>query len=61
MKHYQCVQCYFSRKKQVRDCDTVTFIPHEYPFPELKLDYFLKQAENDIITLLSVPPSTMEI
>ena len=61
MKHYWCVQCYLPIKKQLRECDTVTFIPHEYPFPEVKLDDFLKRAANDIITLLSAPPSTEAI
>ena len=29
MKHYCYLQCYFQITNQVRDCDTVTFIPHE--------------------------------
>ena len=58
MKHYKCVKCYFPRTNQVRDCDTVTLIPHEYPFLEVKLDNFFKQAENNISTLLSEPPFT---
>ena len=33
MKHYWCVQCYFPGINQVRNCDTVTFVPHKYPFP----------------------------
>ena len=40
MNYYRCVQCYFPRTNQVRDCDTVTFIPHEYPFLEVNLEYF---------------------
>ena len=60
MKHYFCVQCYYPRKKQVSKCDTVTFIPHEYPIPEEKLEA-LKKAANDIITLLSASPSATEI
>ena len=61
MKHYWCVKCYFPQTNQVWDCDTVTLIPHEYPFPEVKLVDFLKQSANDIITLLIAPTSTTEI
>ena len=41
MKNYRCVQCSFTRTKQVRDCDAFNLISHEYPFPELKLEDFL--------------------
>ena len=42
MQHYRCVQCYFPRTKQIRDCDTVTFFPTNVPFPQVKLVDFLK-------------------
>ena len=58
MEHYRCVKCYLPLTNQVHNCDTVTFITYEYPFLEVKLDDFLKQAANDIITHLSAPPST---
>ena len=58
MKHYRCVQCYFLRTKTTRDCDTVTFFPKSVPFPEIKLEDFLRQAAEDIITVLILPPST---
>ena len=58
MHHYRCVQCYFPRTKTPRDCDTVTFFPTHVPFPEIKLDDFLRQAATDIITILTSPPST---
>ena len=61
MKNYLCVKCYFPIANQVRNCDTVTFIPHEYPFPEVNLDGLKKQVTNDIITLLSAPPSATKI
>ena len=58
MQHYRCVECYFPRTKQVRTCDTVTFFPTNVPFPQVKLADFLKQAAEDIITILITPPST---
>jgi len=57
MHHYRCVQCYFPRPRDVRDCDTVEFFPHSIPFPEVKLKDHLKQAATDIVTLLTQPPS----
>ena len=58
MKHYRCVQCYFPRTKTTRDCDTVTFFPKNVLFPEIKLEDFLRQAAEDIVTILTLPPST---
>ena len=58
MKHYRCVTCYFPRTKAERACDTVTFFPTTVPFPEVRLQDFLRQAASDIITLLTHPPST---
>ena len=29
IKHYWCIYCYFTITNQVRNCDTVTLIPHE--------------------------------
>ena len=37
MHHYRCVQSYFPRTREVRDCDTVGFFPHSIPFPKVKL------------------------
>ena len=45
MKHYFCVQCYYPRTNQVHDCDTFTFMPHEYPFLEVNLEYFLNKRQ----------------
>ena len=38
--------------------DTDAFFPHEIPFPEVKIDDFLRQAATDIITILTHPPPT---
>ena len=58
MNHYRCVKCYFPRAKSTQDCDTVTFFPTTVPFPEIKLDEFFRQAESDIITILTLLPSS---
>ena len=58
MKHYRCVKCYFLRTKTTRDCETVTYFPSSIPFPEVKLGDFLRQADSDIISILTLPPST---
>ena len=58
MQHYRCVKCYFPRTRTTRDCDTVTFFPTNIPFPQVKLDDFLRQAATDIITILTKPPSS---
>ena len=58
MSHYRYVKCYFPRPRTIRDCDTVTFFPTTLSFPEIKLDDFLRQAASDIITILTLPPST---
>ena len=38
------------------DIDTITFIPHTIPVPEMKMENFLRQVAADIITLLTHPP-----
>ena len=58
MHHYRCVQCYFSRTREVHDCGTVEFFPHSIPFPKVKLKDHLKQAATGIVTLLTQPPSS---
>ena len=58
MNHYRCVECYFPRTKTTRDYDTVTFFPTTIPFPEVKLQYYLRQATSDIISILTLSPST---
>ena len=58
MDHYRCVTCYFPKTRTTRVCETVTFFPHEIPFPEVTLSDHLKQAADDIVALLEKPPST---
>ena len=54
--HYRCVKCYFPKTRSTRVCETVTFFPHEIPFPQVRLQDHLKQAAEDIITILTQPP-----
>ena len=58
MDHYRCVTCYFPRTRTTRTCETVTFFPHEIPFPQVTLQDHSKQAAEDIVTLLTKPPSS---
>ena len=58
MNHYWCVHYYFTITNQVLNCGTVTLIPHEYLFPEVNFENYLKQEVNDIITLFSAPLPT---
>ena len=55
-QHYRCFRIYFPKTKSIRITDTVTFIPHSIPIPELRLEDHLRQAADDIVTLLSNPP-----
>ena len=38
--------------------DTVTFFPVTVPFPKISIEDFLRQAAEDIVTILKDPPST---
>ena len=58
LHHYRCVQCYFPRTREVRNCDTVEFFPHDIPFPRVTVNDHLQQAATDIISILSNPPSS---
>ena len=57
LDHYRCITCYFPRTRTTRICETVTFIPHEVPFPEVNLTDQLTQAAEDIVSILTQPPS----
>ena len=35
----------------------ITFFPKNFPFPEIKLEDFLRKANEDIVTILTFPPS----
>ena len=58
LKHYRCVTCYFPKTRSTRVCETVTFFPHKIPFPQVSLRDHLKQAAQDIVTLLASPPTS---
>ena len=57
-EHYRCIKVYFPKTRSERDCDTITFFPTVIPYPEVKIDDFLRQAATDIITILTTSPST---
>ena len=57
LDHYRCVTCYFPRTRTTRVCETVTFIPHDIPFPKVTLKDHLQQAAEDIIKILTHPPA----
>ena len=61
MEHYRCIECFFPITRSQRHVDTVTFFPHDFVVPEVKLDDFLRQAASDIITLLTSPPSSTTV
>ena len=56
LEHYRCVQCYMPATRSVVTSDTVLFLPHDIPFPEVKIDDFLRQAATDLISILTHPP-----
>ena len=56
LEHYRCAQCYMPATRSVVTSDTVLFLPHEIPFPEVKIDDFLRQAATDLISILTHPP-----
>ena len=51
-EHYRCVRCYIPTTHAEVDSDTVQFFPHSVPMPETSTTDFLKQAVQDILTLL---------
>ena len=59
MDHYHCVLCYFPRTRTSRVCNTVPFLPHKIPFPEVSLKDHLHQAAEDLVTILTKPPSPL--
>ena len=58
LHHYRCVKCFIPSSRAEVNSDTVAFFPHDIPFPEVKIDDFLRQAATDIITILTHPPPT---
>ena len=57
LDHYRCVTCYFLRTHTTCVCKTVTFFPHDVPFPKVSIQDQLVQATEDIISILTHPPS----
>ena len=57
MQHYRNVTIYVPKTRSTCISDTVTFLPHKIPFPTIGLQEYLKKAAEDIITILSKPPS----
>ena len=55
----QMCEVLFPQTKKIRTCDTVIFFPTTIPFPQVKSDDFLRQAAEDIISILTQPPSTV--
>ena len=39
-------------------CKTITFLPHDIPFPQVKIHDHLLQAADNIIHILTQPPET---
>ena len=58
LHHYRCVKVYFTRTRKERDCDIVEFFPHDIPFPSVSLKDHLHQAADDIVNILTEPPSS---
>ena len=59
MEHYRCVKIYVPETGKVRDADTVQFFPHSIQFPSTTTEDYLKQASNDILSILKNPPSSL--
>ena len=57
-KHYRCMKCFLPSTRSEVISDTLSFFPHEIPFPKVTTDAFLRQAAMDIVTILSNPPTT---
>ena len=61
-EHYRCVKVFFHPKTNaIRDHDTLTFVPHVIPVPEVDLKGFLRQAVGNIVTLLQHPPTSARL
>lgn len=56
LTHYRCMKCFLPKTRAEIDTDTIAFIPHNIPIPEMRVKDFLRQAASDIVTLLTHPP-----
>ena len=55
LDHYRCISAYVPSTQQLRVCDTVQYFPHTIPFPITTDMDSLKQAAEDILSLLAKP------
>lgn len=55
------MEMYFPRTRTTRICETLTFIPHNIPFPKLTLRDHLIQAVEDIIHILTQSPNNNNV
>ena len=60
-EHYRRVKVFHPKTNTIRDHDTVTFVPHVIPVPEVDLKDFLCQEVGDIVTLLQHPPTSARL
>ena len=58
-EHYRCVKIYVPETGAVHDADTVQFFPENIQLPETSTEDYLKQASNDILSILRNPPSSL--
>jgi len=49
------MKCFLPQTRAEIDTDTIAFIPHNIPIPEMRVEDFLRQAASDIVTLLTRP------
>ena len=57
LEHYRCIKCFIPTTKSEINSDTLAFFPHEIPLPQVSTEDYLKQATQDIISLLTNPIS----
>ena len=57
LENYRCVQVYFPKTRSVWKVDTITFIPHDIPVPEISVEEYLCQSIDDLKILLQESPS----
>ena len=53
LNHYRCYHCYISTNASTRHSDTVEFFPKHFNLPKVTNSTYLRQAAEDIISILS--------
>ena len=53
--HYILISCYFPTTRQERQVDTVKFIRKSVPYTSVKMEDYLKQPAEDILSVLNAP------